>query len=225
MKKISLILFCIFAVSSIFAQDNLLKDGKFEVADFDVYDVYRRVHPKGEWYPCLFNNRSASIAVVEDDEKGNVVMFQSLSSISWAYSYVAQRIESVPERGVYRVGFWAKSLNNTKPLVTVYIRVNTHHTEELFFTINNFFPEDKPAKSGAHIQRRITDEWEYYEADFDLSKTIDYSGNYKTALDNGNNVNVVASSDKSLEDFFVAISTTTANAQFIFTDVSLTKIK
>lgn len=225
MKQISLIACAFFIVSTIFAQENLLKDSKFEKASFDVSEVYREVHPKGEWYPCLFNDRSALISVVDDEEKGRAVRFQSLSGISYAYSYVAQRVEGTLKPGIYRVGLWAKSLlADPKPVLNVYLRINTPHQKFFFFKLDDFDPKVNPNRSGALFQKHITTEWRYYEIDFDLNKVINSGANYKLSTEKGNVITIEKSTKYDLSDFYIGISCTSKNSQFLFTDVTLTQI-
>ncbi len=225
-KKVNLFLIFAFIATTISAQENLIKDGKFDNTSFNVSDIYRNVAGKGKWYPYLTGDRLAVISVVEDEEKGNAVKFQALSHVSYAYSYVGQRVEKELEPGVYRVGVWAKSLvEDPLAVLNIYLRVNTSPQRFLFFKIADFDPEANPNRSGALYQKRINSDWEYYTVDFDLGKTIDSAANYKITTDNGNTVNIENSSSGDRKDLYLGISCTTRNSQFLFTDISLTKVE
>lgn len=228
MKKISLVLLfsvCV-SLSGVFSQTNLIKDGKFETTYFNVNDIVRKIADKGQWYPYLTSDRIAVLSVVDDEEKGKAVMFQALSSVSFAYSYVGQRIEEPLDAAVYRVGFWAKStMDSPLPVVNVYLRVNTSPSNFLFFKLADLDPKDNPNKSMALFQKFITNQWKYYTVDFDLSKTVNSASNYKLSKEKGTPVGIEKSAKMDRKDLYLAISCTTRNSQFLFTDVSLTKVK
>lgn len=180
---------------------------------------------KGNWYPYLTSDVLAHLSVVDDAEKGKAVLFQSLSSPSYAYSYVGQRIEGNVEPGIYRVGFWAKSLlDSPLPVVNVYIRVNTSPRVWLFFKRADLDPSKKPNASMALFQRRITNEWKYYTIDFDLSKTVNNAGNFMRLNEQGK-INIENSAKSDLADFHISFSSTTGNSQYLFTDVTFTKVE
>lgn len=228
MKKISL-LFVVSLTLGLFttqAQKNLIKDGKFENTYFNVNDIVRKMPDKGVWFPYLTGDRLAVLSVVDDEEKGKAVMFQSLTHVSYAYSYVGQRIQEDLDAGIYQVGFWAKSLlDDPKPVVNVYLRVNTSPNNFLFFKLADVNPEENPNKSIALWQKHITGQWKYYTIDFDLGQTVNNAGNYKLAKDKGTPFSVVKSAKMDRKDLYLGISSTTRNAQFLFTDVTLTKVK
>lgn len=228
MKKISL-LFVVSLTLGLFttqAQKNLIKDGKFENTYFNVNDIVRKMPDKGVWFPYLTGDRLAVLSVVDDEEKGKAVMFQALTSVSYAYSYVGQRIEEEPDASVYRLGFWAKSLlDSPLPVVNVYIRVNTAPNNFLFFKLADVDPAENPSKSLALFQKTITNQWKYYTVDFDLSKTVNNAGNYKLTKEKGTVINIDKAAKMDRKDCYIGISCTTRNSQFLFTDVTLAKVK
>lgn len=226
MKKISLLFVLMSIVLFVFGQENLIKDGKFQDTYFSVNDIYRTIPEKGKWYPYLTGDRLAVLSVVDDNEKGKVVKFQALSHVSYAYSYVGQRISREVKPGTYRVGVWAKStIEQPLAVMNVYLRVKTSPQKFLFFKKADYTPEKFPNRSGALYQIRLTNEWKYYTFDFDLTETIDKAGNYNMLSANGETISIEKSNETDLSDFFLAISSTTKYSQFIFTDVSFTPLK
>lgn len=226
MKKVSLLLTFVFAALLLNGQENLIKDGKFENTSFNVNDIYRTIPGKGHWYPYLTSDRLGVYSIVEDEEKGNVLSFQSLTNPSFAYGYVGQRIEEELDPGVYRVGFWAKStLDEPLPVVNIYLRVNTSPQRFLYFVLADFDPERNPNRSGALWQRRLSTHWEYYTIDFDVSKTINSYANYKITTEKGNKVNIENSTKGDRKDLYLGISNTARNSHYLITDVSLTKVE
>lgn len=226
MRKVSLFLMFIFVALFVNAQENLIKDGKFENASFNVSDTYRSMADKGNWFPYLTSDRLGVYSTQKDEDRGTVLSFQSLTNPSYAYGYVGQRIETELEPGVYRVGFWAKSvLDDPRAVVNIYLRVNTSPRRFLFFKIADFDPTKNPSRSGALWQRRMTSDWEYYTIDFDVSKTIDSAANYKITTEKGNVVNIENSTKSDRQDLYLGISNTARNTHFLITDVSLTKVE
>ncbi|GEM_PF-5042496 len=220
MKKTVLFLGLFMLVKLTVAQDNLVKDGSFAYTTFMVNDLIKKTASKSVWFPFLTSNDQAMLAV-EDTDKGKAASIKTLSKVSYAYSYIGQKIEeSDIKEGVYRLTFLAKATTGIPTYLAVYLRLKTPAQQFLFFPLNNYNPQETPGLSGALKQIRMTNEWKEYTIDFDLGKTI----NGAAAPTNAREPIVLEkSTNENRKAFEVAFSCLTKNAGLLFTNVTLVK--
>ncbi|ERJ59687.1 DUF4627 domain-containing protein [Sphingobacterium paucimobilis] len=220
MKKLSSLICLIVLSISVYAQENLIVDGKFEQSSFSVNDINRKIPGAGKWFPYLTSDKQAVMSVIKDTEKGNAASIQTLSSVSYAYSFIGQRVDKAPAAGIYTVTFWAKATHEVPTYFGIYIKANAPKGQTLYFPLQGFDPQETPSRSGALRQSRITNEWKEYSVDFDLSKVVNAVASPKVAKED---VVLSASTDEHRKLFDLSIACMTKNSGMLFTDVSLTK--
>lgn len=220
MKKL-FSLICLFTLcAATYAQENLITDGKFEDASFSVSDMHRRIPGPGKWFPYLTSDKQAVMSVVKDAEKGKAVSIQTLSSVSYAYSYIGQRVEKAPTAGIYTVKFWAKATHDVTTYYGVYLKIKGSKGETLYFPLEGFHPKETLAQSGALKQSRLTNEWKEYTVDFDLSQVVNNVAAPRVAK---SEVILSKAEDSHRQSFDLAIACMTNNSGMLFTDVSMVK--
>ncbi|NGM61275.1 DUF4627 domain-containing protein [Sphingobacterium sp. SGG-5] len=220
MKKL-FSLICLFTLcAATYAQENLITDGKFEDASFSVSDMSRRIPGPGKWFPYLTSDKQAVMSVVKDAEKGKVASIQTLSSVSYAYSYIGQRVAKAPAAGVYTVKFWAKATHDTPTYFGVYLKANAGKGETLFFPLAGFHPQETPAQSGGLKQARLSNEWKEYTIDFDLSQIVNNVAAPRIAKAE---IILSKAENNHRQTFDLGIACMTKNSGMLFTDVSMVK--
>jgi hypothetical protein len=220
MKRLILFFFLCTVTKFAFAQKNLVNDGRFEQTSFSVNDISRKIPAKGIWYPHLTSDQQAVITVKKDEQKGNVVSMQTLSNVSYAYSYVGQEIAGALTPGVYTLSFYAKATTDVNTYLSTYLRLKAAPNVFSFFPINKFNPKEMVSSSGALKQFRLSKDWVKYSVEFDLSKTINNAASPSIAK---TEVLLDEATDVQRKDFYLGLSCLTKNAGVVFTDVSLTK--
>lgn len=222
MRKL-LSLICLVAVCfGASSQENLIADGKFENSSFMVSDMHRRIPGAGKWFPYLTSDKQAVMSVVKDTEKGSAASIQTLSHVSYAYSYIGQRIEKVPAAGVYTVKFWAKATHDVTTYYGVYLKIKGSKGETLYFSLEGFHPQKTLGQSGALKQSRLTNEWKEYTVDFDLSQMVNNVAAPRVAK---SEIILNKAEDSHRQSFDLGIACMTKNSGMLFTDVSMVKKK
>ncbi|NGF56601.1 DUF4627 domain-containing protein [Parapedobacter sp. SGR-10] len=220
MKKL-FSLICLFVTClTIYAQENLIEDGKFEDTSFTVYDIYRKFPGPGKWYPYLTSDKQAVMSVIQDNDKGKAVSIQTLTGTSYAYSFIGQRVEKNVSEGIYTLKFWAKATKDIRTSVGVYLKVKTPKSQTLYFPISGFDPQTTPSRSGALKTLILSNEWKEYTVEFDLSQVVNSVPSPKVSK---TEVIVKKSEVDHRKSFDVAIACMTKNSGMLFTDVSLVK--
>jgi hypothetical protein len=217
--KRTLLTICLTTITLFtYAQENLIKDGKFETTSFSVSDVHKKFPGKGIWFPYLTSDKLAVLSVIKDDQKGNVASIQTLSNASYAYSFIGQRVMGEAPSGIYTLSFYAKPTTENVTNVSVYLKISS--TPQKFFLINNYDAEKQSNSSGALRQLVLKKDWALYTVEFDLSNTVSTVSSPKNA---GSAHVITKSTATDRNDFDVAISSTSKNAGLLFTDVTFKK--
>ena len=205
-------------VSGIQAQE-LIKDG-----DFNETDLSTAYNDKvgGEW--CIHNAEApgvATIKLVEDKERGNVVSFSVDPKLStWYKAFVAQRYEGTVEPGLYRLTFWAKSKDGGE--VKAFIRLTDENGKDLqrFILCNQSKPKSDTRKFyGGFAKANPGRKWVQYTADFDFSKVANsiYSFTMQEVED---------ATEEDLTNFSICFQNSFGDATTILVDgISLQKVE
>ncbi|MFD1628780.1 DUF4627 domain-containing protein [Pseudopedobacter beijingensis] len=220
MKKTVLFLSLLMVVKLATAQNNLIKDGSFTNTAFMVNDITKKPTVKSVWFPFLTSDEQGILSI-EDTDKGKAASLKMQSKVSYAYSYIGQKIEeSNVKEGIYSLTFSAKATTELPTYLAVYLRIKTSPQQFVFFPLNNYNPQETPTLSGALKQIRITGEWKEYTIDFDLGKTINGAAAPANAREP---IVLEKSTNENRKAFEVAFSCLTKNAGLLFTNVALIK--
>lgn len=199
-----------------FAQRNLIYDSNFENTTLSRIDKADYQFNKGEW--CFFSTdeEKGKIYVVGDEHQGSAISFQVTSAPDIFNFYVGQRINEPLLPVKYRIGFSARSMQADRPgMLSLYLRINDNQPSEL-----KFFELIKPLQPAKRpiAEIKISNNWDYYTVDFDLSKTLIVNHDLEIKES-------VESSESALNNCCLAFSATYGNTLLRLTDVSFKPLK
>lgn len=194
-----------------FSQRDLIEDGRFENSSLDSINYL----DKGKWFSFSKNEKEEK-QIVGDEHQGTVAFMVFSEKPDVLNSFIGQWINSVSERGIYKVTFAARSMSLTgEQQINLYLRIKSDSTFNKFFAVGENSKDN--ALPIANI--KLTSAWEYYSVKFDLSKTV------TIGADKENGLKVSSACESDLKSFFVGFSSSTSNAQVRFTDVSMSILK
>ncbi len=213
MKKSKLIiLFTLLHITLTFGQRNLIIDGRFDNATI----LEGETENKGEWFFLSVNDENSVKHAVGDEHQGTVAYFSTTKKTNIFKSFIGQVIQPTIGQGIYRVSFSAKTMstdNNTE--INLYVRIKTNDEGIKLYTLSG----NDDYSSLPVYKTRLTNNWEYFTVDFDLSKYISIDN-----TDEPDQYQKFSPDESTLSDFYLAFSSLSPNAQIRFTDVSMSKI-
>lgn len=162
--------------------ENYVTDNKFSQVSFETESGPSTNIPDFDtWYPYFTSGTQGTVYYTNDTElKSDVVGIKvnQTSNPSWLCG-LARRI-SVPEKGVYRLGFYAKCVEKEGSLpayIRVFLRIDDQNKSQIrCFASANLLNNFK--------DQSLADGWNYYTVDFDLSKVFLSSTNIQESTDN-----------------------------------------
>ncbi len=224
MKRNLLSFLMLLSLMFVNGQTNLINDSKFDEADLQ--RVYSQTFPN-VWYNVWTQHvhstqTSSSILLQTDATRGNVgAMINGAQNIANAYAwraFIAQRIQTTAEAGLYKISFWGKSTEGTPTARIFSITGERNASNQYKYFI---FDTDKPTESTGKYWAfckniPLTSDWVYHEYVFDFSKTTDQlaSIEYGSAL---------TATTEDLTNFSICLQNNAANSTMRIDEISLTK--
>lgn len=154
--------------------ENLVKDSGFNDADFTkVFNGTPLLY--GEWvtYKDAKETNPISYTLATDPIRGKVASYTG-RPVSWYTSFFAQRIETQAKKGLYRLSFYAKTVESGGK-VKAFIRLTDEKGDvQKFFIKETDKPTDPTAKARlTYYSTSLTTEWKEYSVEFNLTKVGD----------------------------------------------------
>lgn len=205
-------------------QTNLVYDPNFEAADLQ--RVYSQTFPN-VWYNVWTSHVhetqvSSSILIDSDATRGNVgIMINGAQSIANAYAwraFIAQRIQTSVEPGLYKMSFWGKSSNgaSTARIFSITGQRNANNQYK-YFIFDTDKPTDPSGKYFAFCKNiPLSTDWQYFEYVFDFSKTTDQLASIAYN-------STIVSTNEDLTNFTICLQNNAANSTMHIDEVSLVK--
>lgn len=221
--KFTSILFLSFLLSGNTIAQNLLKDSSFDNSTaIEQTEFSNKKTEAGKWLMFLAKDQSGfETSIVKEGEQGGIVLLNTTSQLSWYRHYLMQRLDSTPEKAIYRLSFKAKAGKNNAILSSQVILTDADGSK--YYAVRVGFDEAKSTHSGATYDVKLSKEWKTYELDFDLSKMCNNVNSPKSL---GDKFVLTETSDSALKDSRITIQAfKSAPARVYIGDVKFEKVK
>lgn len=221
-KFTSILLSSLFLSGNAIAQ-NLLKDSSFDNSTkIEQTDISNKTTESGKWLMFLTKGQGGfDVNIVKEDSQGAVASLNTNSQLSWYRHYLMQKLDTTPEKAVYRLSFKAKASKNNAILSSQIILTDADGAK--FYAVRVGFDESKSTHSGATYDVKLSKDWKTYELDFDLSKMCNNINSPKSL---GDKFVLSETSDSALKDSRVTIQAfKSAPAQIYIDDIIFERVK
>lgn len=144
-----------------------IKDNGFDNADL-TRGFKTQPYLFNEWVTNNPQPNVVQFAVLDDPEHGKVARMTGAPG-TWYKDFLAQRMKGKADRDIYRLTFYAKSMNEAQLRVYTFLTKedNSDASGGRFFVVK----QDKVADNKkVSVVLKLTDNWVKYTIDFDLSK-------------------------------------------------------
>lgn len=221
--KFTSILFISFLFSIHAVGQNLLKDSNFDDSKLiEQTEISNKNTDSGKWLMFLAKDQSGfEVSILDEGDQGAIALLHTTTPLAWYRHYLMQKLDTTPEKGLYRLSFKAKAGKNNAILSSQIILTDADGSK--YYAVRVGFDESKSTHSGSTYDVKLSKEWKTYELDFDLSKMCN-NVNSPKAL--GDKFQIVDTSEAALSDSRITLQAfKSAPARVFIDDVKFEKIK